>query len=93
MTWLKDPSGNNLVFNAFVKPANMFSTTKPVFSGQSQQTLTMAMRERASASASAAVPMMSSAPVVAEVESAADSMQTTYIATAIVQQQQQQQQL
>ena len=90
MTWLKDPSGNNLVFNAFVKPANMFSTTKPVFSGQTQQTLTMAMRERASAAV--AVPMTSSAPVVAEVESAAESMQTAYIATAIIQQQQQQQQ-
>lgn len=83
MTWLKDPSGNNLVFNAFVKPANMFSTTKPVFSGQTQQTLTMAMRERAAATS---VPMTSS--VAAPVE----TVQTAYIATAIIQQQQQQQQ-
>jgi hypothetical protein len=84
MTWLKDPSGNNLVFNAFVKPANMFATTKPVFSGQSQQTLTMAMRERAAAS----VPMTSSVTAAA---APVETVQTAYIATTIIPQQQQQQ--
>jgi len=85
MTWLKDPSGNNLVFNAFVKPANMFTTFKPVYSGQTQKTLTVALQERAAA----AVPMTSS--IAAAVEDAAQT-HTTYIATTIVEQQQQQQQ-